>query len=484
MPPVLIPVALAAGAATAGVALGVTTVASAVISVGVTAVAAGIGYLNQPKDAETSALDAGAGVTVNPSTVNQQRDITVRQAVPPRRYVYGACQVGGVVFFQENANPYLYIGVAISDGVIEGIDAVRFGVNDVPFDGSGAASPGTIYYTYFDIETALGEPTQAASTILTGAFDYLTSDFRQRGVARAVCRLKWGDDSEEHSALWGDSVSPTFSVRGVKVYDPRDVAQDPDDESTWAYSASPPLAIAHALTHAWGVALNQTAIDWDSFADCADICDATITYNGDSVPLFEIAGIFQAGSDMAGQLTEMLASCGGILIDVDGKVGLRLDGARSSVWTVTDDDILEFGEYVHEGPYDSLNNAIKARFFDAADDGAEATTPVYEITAAQAVEGVRETSLDLRFTAASHSAQILAYRELYRSRAGKRLTLTLSDAALELQALDRITIASTDAAFINGDYEVVQIDLAQFGATVQLREYPADAFADPATYLV
>lgn len=485
MPPVLIPVALAAGAATAGVALGVTTVAAGVISVGVTAAAAGVGYLMQPDAPDSNPMDLGVpseGFVSGP--LNSQRDIVVRQAVPPRRFVYGAARIGGVVFFQDNANPYLYIGLVLSDGEIEGVDRVFFGDTEIQLSG-GAAAVGSIYYTYFDIETATGSDSQAASTFLTAAFSDLTSDFRQRGVARVVCKLNWGADADSHGALWGDSVEPSLQMRGVLMYDPRPGTQDETDPSTWAYTANPALAVAHALTNAWGVALDaSTAIDWDSFGDCADACDATITYNSESVPLFEISGVFQAGADLASQVTAMLQAFGGVLIDVDGKIGCAMDGARSSVWTITDDDILEFGSFDHAGDVTRTYNTIKARYFDGGSDGVESVTEAYEIPGAVATEGVQETTIDLRFTPGAHSAQILAFRELHRSRAGKTFSLTVSDAGLYLQQLDRVTIASDAAPFVDGDYEVVQVDLAQFGAVLQLREYPADAYADPATYLV
>lgn len=486
MAPVLIPVAVAAAGAGVGVALGVTTVAAAAVSVGVAAVAAGVGYLTAPKPSAPVAVSTGALIPPREvaAPANEQRDIAVRQAAPARRFVYGKVRAGGVVFFQDNVNPYMLVGTAISDGVIEAIDKVFFGATEIPLDSSGAAAVGSIYYGNFTLERRLGLSTQAADTLLLGAFPSLTSNFRQRGVACAGSRLHWGADSASHSALWSGSTTPVFQVRGVHVYDPRDGAQSAGTPSTWTYSTSPPLAVAHALISAWGVALSADDIDWTSFGACATACATTLTYNSETVATFELGGVFQAGHDLASQVTDMLASFGGTLIDVDGKIGCAMDGARSSVWTITDADVIEIGEFVHAGDFGQTFNAIKAKFFDSNSDGAEVTTPVYQISAAVASEGLRETSLDLRFTARSHSAQILAFRELHRSRAGKRLSLTLSDAALYLQELDRVTIAFVDAPFMNGDYEVEQVDLAPYGAIVQLREYASAAYADPATYLV
>lgn len=486
MPPVIIPVAAAAAIGAVGVAIGTTTIAAAALTVGVTAVTAGVGYLMAPKSQEAVTADlASETVARRVAPANAQRDITIRQSVPPRRYVYGACRIGGVVVFQDNANPYLYIVTVLSDGVIESVDGVTFGDVSVPLESDGSAQLGTIYYTFYNLDWTDGDSDEVVSPLLPlNTFDVVTSTFRQRGVARAVSRLNWGVDAAAHSALWGDSVSPQFDVRGVKVHDPRDLYSVETDEGTWSYSANPALCVAHALTHAWGVALSTNDIDWDSFGDAADKCDATITYNSQSVALFEMAGVVQAGVELSSQLTDMLAGFGGVLINVNGKIGVRLDEERSSVWTVTDDDIIEFGEFTHASDAADTYNAIKARFFDADNNGIEATTPVYDLPYSIAEDGLRETAIDLRFCAKTHSAQILAYRELFRSRAGKRLRLTLSDAALYLQALDRITIQSDAAPFVDGDYEVVQVDLSQFGATVQLREYPTDAYANPSTYLV
>lgn len=492
MPPVLIPVALTAVVATAGVAMGYVAVGAAVLAVGATAVSSGVGYLSAEKAKEESAADASSPGSVSASQANAQRDIPIRQAVPPRRYVYGECRIGGVVFFQDNANPYLYIGLLLSDGVVDSVQKVFFGDTEIPMDSAGAASIGSIYYQVFSLEFADGDPDESASATLTAAFSDLGSTFRQQGVARAVLTLKWANEpnsgdlasSNSHQALWGDGVTPTLIVRGVKTYDPRDIYSVITDEGTWSYSSNPALAVAHALTHVWDLSLSANDLDWDSFADCADACDALMTYNSTSVRTFEIAGMIQSGADLASQLTLMLASFGGVLVDVNGKIGCIMDGERSSVWTITDDDILEFGEYVASNAHANTFNAIKAKFFDVDSNGEETTTPVYELTYAQATEGLRETSIDAPFVAKSHSAQILAFRELMRSRAGRRLTITVHDAGLYLQALDRVTLASTDASFVNGDYEVVQVDLAQFGAILQLREYPTAAYADPSTYLV
>lgn len=421
---------------------------------------------------------------------NGFREVPVRQALAPRRYVYGGCRVGGAVFFEDNANPYLYVGAALSDGVIQAMDAVWFGNQNIVLaaespSGQAEAATGNKWYSKYKVSYRLGTVSQTADAMLTtdDISSTLPSDFWQRGVACAVSRLHWGNSSEQHSALWGTSINPTYDIRGVRVYDPRDGAQDPDDETTWVYSDNPALCVLHALTHAWGIALDIDDIDLPSVENAADVCDATTTYASVSVPYFTLAGVFQSEADMAGQISRMLDSFGGAITFSDGKYKMYADAARSSVWTITDDDILELGEYVHSAEPENVYNVISASYFDAADEGATTVTEVYE-DAAAATEGVRETTIRLPFTPAVHSAQILAYRALARMRNGRTLTVTVSDAGLWLEAFDVVVISSTTYPAFDGTWDVVQVDMKDVGVELTLREYVSAAYTNPTTYLV
>ena len=480
--PVVTPIVITALAGVAGVELGVTTVTAAVLAVATTAVAAGASYLMRPSTGGTAgrAVDA---VTAAPA--NGQRNIPVAQAIPPRRMAFGRCRTGGALFFQDNDNPNLYIGTLLSDGPIEGVEAVYFGDVQIPVGVSGDAASGSAYFGNFRVEYGTGESTQTTSALLAAAFPPIAdADFRQRGVARAVARLDWGADSTEHNTLWANSIAPNYLGKWLKVYDPRNGAHNIDDAATWTYSANPALCIAHALRHAWNVAIPHTAIDWDTVAAAANVCDATLTYGGATVKLFELAGVFQAGADYGAQIQEMLSSCGGAISYRGGKYRIRADAPRSSIWTVTDDDVLSLGEFQFGTEKRAKFNTVSARFFDADDAGLQRTTPAYSVAAAVATEGERETSVSLPFTPYSHSAQILAYRELIRSRDGRALSAVLSDAALALDPGDVIAFALTEAAALNGAYEVVQVDLSDVGTMVTLKGYTSAAYADPATYLV
>jgi hypothetical protein len=470
MPPVI----AAAAVAVVGVALEVTTIMAALISVATTAVTYGASQLLAPKPRKGATSPAAA-------PANDQRAVPIAQPVPPRRLAYGACRIGGAYFFVENANPWLYIGTALSDGRCETVEALYIGEEAVPIDGTGAAAAGSRYYGRLSREFADGRTDQAASATLTGAFpSLLDSTFRQRGVTRGAVALHWGADAQDHQVLWGDGVHPSYQGRWRWVYDPRDGTQSVTDATTWKYSDNPALCIADAMRHAWGVAVPQTAIDWDAVAAAATVCDATLTYQGQTVKIFTLAGVFEADAGGLGaQLQDMLSSCRGKLTFRDGKYALVADQARASVWTITDDDVLELGEAQLAGETGTRWDAIAADHFDATDAGRRTTTTAYELTA-----GGRETTLTLPFTPRSHSAQILAYRELQASRDGRAAAIRVTDAGLYLSPGDVVTLSLAAAAWLNGSWEVVQVDLAQVGVMLTLRGYNPAVYTDPSTYLV
>ena len=61
-------------------------------------------------------------------------------------------------------------------------------------------------------------------------------------------------------------------IKGRKVYDPRDVGQDPDDSTTWLFSTNVALCSGHFYSDkAYGMG---RAINWSSVGDAADDCEA------------------------------------------------------------------------------------------------------------------------------------------------------------------------------------------------------------------
>jgi hypothetical protein len=468
MPPVAAAVAIVAAIGAVGVAVGVTTVAAVAVSVVATAASAGLQYLTAEKGAAAEATATVPQGAVPPA--NASRNLTVAQARPPRRLVLGPARVGGVLLFQDNDNPYLWTTVALSDGPITAVDKVYLGDLLIERNADGSVRPG-LYFNRLLLEVGLGDASQTVSPLMSAAWpDIATAAWRQRGIARVVARMDWGSDAANHTALWSGSTSLSFAVRGVPVYDPRVGAQSPTDATTWQYSANGPLLVAHVLTRIWGTTLTADDIDWTLVAAAANDFDAVG---------YAVGGVMQADADLATQLDQLLRSFDGSIAFVDGKYGVYVDTARASVLTIVDDDIIEVGEYEHEPPPEALFDTISATYFDVDDDGLEKTTPAYSLGLG------RETVTQLPFAASNRTAQIVARKSLLKSRAGRAVTITVSDVAAAIVPFaDAVTITSDAAPWLDAKYEVLQVDFTAEGVSLKLREYAAAKDDNPASYLI
>lgn len=480
MPFVIIPVAIAAATAAIGVGLGAVTLTAAVFSVAATAVSAGIGYLTTPAQPAAPQLTGNAGASnvgagARQPTINDARPMPIRQPLPPRRFVYGHTKVGGAVLFQnvdETDGNYLLIVSALSDGVIETVEKFYLGADEVVVDNTLKAVSGTRFYQRVTFEYTTGTSTQPVSPLVQVHCPTIaTATWTQTGIARGVVRLEWGADATTHNYVYGTGIEPSYLIKGVRVYDPRDAEQSLSDSTTWVYSDNPALCVAHAITNAWGSAISADIVNWSTVAEAATDCDDVG---------FTLAGIVQSDVPLAGQLADMLSSFGGSITYENGLYCIRADKARDSVWTVTDSDILQISEMQFEADAAAHFGSIKGIYYNAADEGQRTTSPVQVIDASNK----RETSVDLPFVSDSTAAQILARRKLIYDRDGGGLNLQMSDAALDLVPTDVFTISSNAFPFANGKWQVLQVDIASIGAIVTARRYVPEAYAKPSTYVI
>jgi hypothetical protein len=232
----------------------------------------------------------------------------------------------------------------------------------------------------------------------------------------------------------------------------------------------------------WWAALSSDAIDWESVAAAADYCDETMTTPAGSQARFVLSGIFESGFSIPEQITAMLATFGGALYYTNGKFRIRADEPRSPVYTITDDDIVGLGEYSAENGTAQTPTVIRARYYDPAMEGREALTSNY-VSAAQATDGYRERTIDLPFCGDKYSAQVIAFRAIQQAQDGRALNITLTDVAAPLEIYDTVTINSVDAAFLNGDYRVIQKDMVNSGYQLSLQGYVPGAYVSEDSYL-
>jgi hypothetical protein len=137
--------------------------------------------------------------------------------------IYGTRRVGGTIVFVETSgskNTYLYLCLVLGEGEVQAIGNVY--IDDV------LLTSGSRHFNYVTVDKKLGSDTQSASTVLTAAPSWGSTD-KLSGVAYLGVRLTYNAD------VFSGIPTITADVQGRKVYDPR--------TGTTAHSSNPALCL-------------------------------------------------------------------------------------------------------------------------------------------------------------------------------------------------------------------------------------------------
>lgn len=432
-------------------------------------------------------LNKAMAPKISSSGIDEGQKITVQQAVPSQRLIYGAALVGGPIFFYECKPPYLYVGVVLASHEIEAVVESRIGGSKVTFDGSGAASSvnfvnGSTPYVYASIRT--GSATQAQDPLIAADFAEIAADanWRQKGHATIVLKCDYGTSATDHEKYWG-SGSPQFQflVKGVKVYDPRDPTQDIADESTWQWSDNPSLCLAHYLTSAKGCRLDWDVIDIDALKVAASHDDESVTLADGSVEKrYTLNGVVDLTGDPADTVFNMLTANLGRLVWRNGKYVIISGVPRSPVWTLNDDSARGDMSVRMHRDRKSLVNVVRTVFTAPDREYQTANGPVIRNTAYIAADGEEhEITITLPFTASHTTAQRIAKATMERARYGKAITRRESIDAIRLDAADVVNIEVGFLPILGGTFEInsTKLDHERIEIEIEAEEYSDDFYA-------
>lgn len=206
-----------AGAVLAGVTAG-SWVAGGALIVGFSTsafvgslVMSGVSMLLSPKKPSS-----GGGQRNTQTGITQ----TIRQAIIDRKVFYGEGRLGGAVLFvgMSNTNKYLHMVLALAPHEVAEIGEVQ--LNDVSIPSDILDTDGTVlsgrYANKVRIRKHLGDPAQAADSLLVAEVTDWTSSHTLSGIAYIYIRLEWDEDvfptGVPNVSAW---------VRGKEIYDPR-----------------------------------------------------------------------------------------------------------------------------------------------------------------------------------------------------------------------------------------------------------------------
>lgn len=335
-----------------------------------------------------------------------------------RRRLYGTSTVTGGVFFNKtvavggSAPNHWLLGLAISEGVCDSLEAMIINGVECPIDISGnpIAEPwynpsGNKLNTSF----RAGTDTQAIDPIIAARFpsppddfypdasDRVTrwAQFRQRGVCTVVLDMTVGADQDEHTELWGTGGIPELKlrVRGLRVYDRTKPEQDPDDPTTWTWSDNATVAIEDYLVADIGGQVDRDEID-------ATLNAESIAIDAEWLPVLDgmerrgrVNGLVTSDESPTDVIAAMLQMNRGMLRKAEGLYNIRSDRPAAAVATIHRGQWLRDGDVVMQAETDTrslIEGGVIAQFYPASRFGESAET-AYPATALDDPNATRTT---------------------------------------------------------------------------------------------
>lgn len=257
--------------------------------------------------------------------------IELQQAVPPRTFVYGRMEVSGAIGFKRNkpATSILHKIILLHDGRIDGFETLKLDDIICLLDGSGYVTNGFIHDAVKRVQIFLhdGHRDQTVDTTMLADFPGIwTSDHRLRGIAYAVV-LCHGVNVEGFMDAYANG-EPTFkaTIRGRRLYDPRDASQALLDVDTWIWSDNAALALLDWIAiHPKGYRIPLAKVDVPSFIALANRCDEVVALKlGGSEKRYRIATQVSLKEKRTAVLQRLREACDAHLYPTsDGKWAVR-----------------------------------------------------------------------------------------------------------------------------------------------------------------
>lgn len=204
----------------------------------------------------------------------------------------------------------------------------------------------TKYQPYLQLEVRFGgEYSDSKSLPLQYAGNRWNNSFRGEGVVSISTVIKKTQDSLENSVLVNDNYVMKVELKGLVITDLYDMVQ--------RASSNPPSQIYALLTNSiWGMGLDPSLIDLDSFRTAAAYCVDMEYYSNGNVSY----------SDTYKQTIEsIMQTFGGLLYINAGKIFCGVDRIGLSVQTFNEENIIGAVQVITSGSGDYANT-IDAKY--------------------------------------------------------------------------------------------------------------------------
>jgi hypothetical protein len=249
-----------------------------------------------------------------PERTPNDRQVIVKSSVAPRTRSYGRVRIGGAQMFLNAKSGVLYRVLAHADGQIDGIEEHLIADEVVTLDGSGwVVTPAKWLGNYVRIQWRDGGTAPAHYTSLEAAFPDWDDTHLGKGIFHSLTSFRQ-NASENFSAAYpqAENTSYKVTIRAARVWDPRDLGQDPEDASTWVWSDNAALCILDHLRHAsgMGVPLSLIEPEIDAWIAAADACDDAVPLAaGGTEARYRVGGTYSFDERPADVLSRLMTAC-------------------------------------------------------------------------------------------------------------------------------------------------------------------------------
>lgn len=289
---------------------------------GLGALALGIGYVG----GAGAALALQFALQRRPGAA-QPSDVQAnfRQAISPRRRIYGRFLTGSVIVFGFRRGERTFVLHYIGEGPIEGYVSYRLDRKPVTLDGSGFVTEEQYQNggrSRVQILTTLGLSTDEPFQAILDAFPELNTPltpFRHRGCAMVLQIV----EQVPFEAL-GDVYPNNLPSLHVLV-DGRNTILDPRTQTTALTDNAGLCLLAEAMDVYGLTAEDEDEIDFSAFADFADHCDDDIALKASGAEKrYRCAGVITLDAENEARLAAIAAICNAdVYIDPQGRLSVR-----------------------------------------------------------------------------------------------------------------------------------------------------------------
>ena len=465
-------VGIAGGTITAATATAAATGLGAGIFGGATLFAAAAGHF-----LVTTALGAALNaLTPKPSTASSNRGYQVTQSgsALDHQIIYGKVKVGGARVFDSTtggSNKFLHRVLAFTGHEIESFEEIYINDELVTLDGSGNVTSPSRYDGKVRINKHLGTSNQSADSDLVSEVDGWTSEHKLRGIAYLYVRLSYDADAFPNGVP-----EITSTIKGKKVYDPRDAS------TSW--SDNPALCLRDYLTNtAYGLGEDATNVDDDKVSTAADVCDLTNTPDGST--RYTCNGAFTTASVPYDTLSNLLTSMGGLLWYAQGEWRMKPAYWTEPTLTLNEDDLRGSITVNTRHSRRDNYNTVKGTFRGSESNWQITDYPEVANSAFLSADNGQESSIDLAlpFTDSSVESRRIANVSLERNRQQLTITASFGMRAFQLQVGDNIKISNTRFGWTDKEFEVTSwtfglVDEGDLQVQMILREISESVFDD------